>query len=127
MTKSGPQTKAGKEAVRWNAVRHGALSTTPVIPDLEREEEWEAHRGGVLISLRPEGNLEQELAERIALFLWRLRRVARYETESIRLSQEQVEEDLAEQREEALSRKLEFQPKSLEEANEYLRSARERG
>ena len=34
------------------------------------------------------------LAERIALLSWRLHRVTRYETESIALSQEKVEEDL---------------------------------
>ncbi len=98
MAKRGPKTKSGKETVRWNAVRHGVLSTSPVIPGLEREEDWEAHRAGLLASLAPEGHLEIALAERVALQLWRLQRVARYETESIALAQERVEDDLARQR-----------------------------
>jgi hypothetical protein len=40
MTKRGPKTEAGKSIVRLNAVQHGVLSTTPVIPPLEREEDW---------------------------------------------------------------------------------------
>jgi len=98
MAKRGPKTEAGKSIVRLNAVHHGVLSTTPVIPGLEREEDWEAHRVGVLASLAPEGHLEVTLAERVALVLWRLRRVARYERELIVLAQERVEDDLADRR-----------------------------
>ena len=98
MAKPGPKTKSGKEIVRWNAVRHGVLSTSPVIPGLEREEDWEAHRAGLLASLAPDASLEAILAERVALLLWRLQRVARYERESIALAQERVEEDLRQRR-----------------------------
>jgi hypothetical protein len=38
------------------------------------------------------------LAERVALLSWRLNRVTRYETETITLSQERVEDDLADKR-----------------------------
>ena len=92
MGKRGPKTKAGKNIVRLNAVKHGVLSTTPVIPGIEREEDWEAHGAGILGSCAPEGYLEEALTERITQLLWRLRRVARYETESIALEQEQIEE-----------------------------------
>ena len=95
MAKRGPKTKAGKEIVRLNAVRHGVLSTTPVIPDLEKKEDWEAHRAGIIESLDPRGHLEAILAERIAQVTWRLSRLTRYETDSIALAQERVEEDLA--------------------------------
>lgn len=98
MAKPGPKTEAGKAVVRLNAVQHGVLSITPVIPGLERQEDWEAHRAGLLASLAPEGHLEIALAERVALQLWRLHRVARYETESIALAQERVEDDVARQR-----------------------------
>src|SRR5207249_4531989 len=43
-------------------------------------EDWEAHRAGIAQSLAPAGALESELAGRVALCLWRLRRVAAYET-----------------------------------------------
>ena len=94
MAKQGPKTEEGKAIVRLNAVQHGVLSTTPVIPDLEREEDWDAHRAGMVASLAPQGYLEATLAERIALLLWRLQRVARYESDAIASSQERVLEDL---------------------------------
>ncbi len=99
MAKPGPKTQAGKKIVSLNAVKHGVLSTTPVIPGIEREEDWEAHRAGVLESLHPEGHLETILTERIATLLWRLQRVVLFETESISLAQERAEEDLTKERE----------------------------
>src|ERR671916_2599632 len=92
----GPKTQGGKEVARWNAPRHGIRSPAPVIPGLEKAEDWEEHRDGVLESLSPEGHLELVLAERVALLSWRLHRVTRYEQETIALSQEKVEEDLME-------------------------------
>ena len=83
MARRGPKTQEGKAVVRLNAVRHGVLSTTPVIPHLENDEDWERHRSGVVYSLDPQGYVEEELAERIASLLWRLRRVVRFEQESI--------------------------------------------
>ena len=94
----GPATEEGKEVARWNAARHGIRSPAPVVPGIEKAEDWEAHGAGVLESLKPEGHLETVLAERVALLSWRLHRVTRYETESIALYQEQAEEDLASRR-----------------------------
>lgn len=75
----GPKTPEGKSRVRLNPLRHGLCATTPVIPGVERVEDWEAHRAGVLENLAPVGHLETVLAERVALLLWRLNRVAAYE------------------------------------------------
>jgi hypothetical protein len=94
----GPSTREGKEIARWNATRHGIRSPAPVVPGVEKKEEWEEHRDGVLESLHPEGHLELVLAERVALLSWRLRRVIRFETESIALAQEKAEDDLARER-----------------------------
>lgn len=94
----GPATQNGKAAVRWNATRHGISSPAPVVPDLERREDWESHLEGILQNLAPVGHLEVTLAERIALLSWRLHRVTRYETETIALSQEQIEEDIHDKR-----------------------------
>jgi hypothetical protein len=94
----GPKTEEGKEVARWNATRHGIRSPAPVVPGVEKEEDWEEHRDGVLESLSPEGHLELVLAERVALLSWRLHRVTRYETESIALLQERAEDDLADRR-----------------------------
>jgi hypothetical protein len=98
LAKGGPATQEGKEVVKWNATRHGIRSPAPVIPSIEKKEDWEDHRDGILESLQPQGHLELVLAERAALLLWRLRRVIRFETESIALYQEKVEDDLARQR-----------------------------
>jgi hypothetical protein len=94
----GPKTEEGKEVVRWNATRHGIRSPAPVVPGVEKKADWEEHRDGVLESLQPEGHLEFVLAGRVALLSWRLNRVTRYETESIALFQEKIEEDLARER-----------------------------
>jgi hypothetical protein len=96
--KGGPATQEGKEVVRWNATRHGIRSPAPVVPGVEKVEDWEEHRAGVLESLSPKGHLEEVLAERVALLSWRLNRVTRYETEAIALSQEKAEGDLADRR-----------------------------
>src|SRR5215213_8433989 len=98
LAKGGPATQEGKEVVRWNAVQHGIRSPAPVVPGVEKKEDWEEHRHGILESLSPEGHLEFVLAERVALLSWRLRRVIRYETESIALIQEKAEDDLADRR-----------------------------
>ncbi len=95
MPKRGPKTDRGKAVVRLNAVRHGVLSVSPVIPVLESEEDWQAHRAALLASLAPEGHLEQTLAERAALVLWRLQRLARYEREAIVNAQDLIGDDLA--------------------------------
>jgi hypothetical protein len=98
MPKGGPATQEGKEVVKWNATQHGIRSPPPVVPGVEKAEDWEDNRDGVLESLQPEGHLELVLAERAALLSWRLNRVIRYETETIALYQERVEDDLARQR-----------------------------
>ena len=98
LAKGGPVTQEGKEVVRWNATRHGIRSPAPVVPGIERAEDWQEHRDGILESLQPEGHFELVLAERVALLSWRLNRVIRFETESIALYQERVEDDLADRR-----------------------------
>jgi hypothetical protein len=67
ITKGGPLTQEGKEVVKWNATQHGIRSPAPVVPGVEKKEDWEEHRDGVLESLQPEGHLELLLAERVAL------------------------------------------------------------
>jgi hypothetical protein len=45
----------GKEVVRWNATRHGISSPAPVVPGLEKKEDWQEHREGILESLSRSG------------------------------------------------------------------------
>lgn len=79
---SGPKTAAGKAVVARNAVKHGIFAAVPVVSG-ECAQTWEAHRVGVLDSLQPSGALEVNLAERVALTLWRLQRLSRYEAAAI--------------------------------------------
>ena len=90
MAKRGPKSDAGRAAVRLNALRHGIFADSPVVAGLEDEGDWQEHLQGTLDSLVPQGHLEQELAQRIALLLWRLRRVARYERQAIEIAQERI-------------------------------------
>lgn len=94
----GPATQNGKAVSKHNAIRHGIRSPEPVIPGMESAEDWEEHRSGILEGISPVGHLEGTLAERLALLSWRLHRVARYETETLAVGMERVEEDLRDKR-----------------------------
>jgi hypothetical protein len=81
--KRGPSTETGKAVISLNAVRHGMLATSPVVPAFERQEDWRDHLEGIETSLAPADHFESCLVERIALLLWRLRRVTAFETETM--------------------------------------------
>ncbi len=95
---AGRGRKKARKIARWNSTRHGIRSPAPVVPGLELPEDWLEHREGMLESLSPEGRLELVLAERVALLSWRLHRVTRYETETISIAQEAIENDVHERR-----------------------------
>src|SRR3712207_2018132 len=122
MNKGGPASEEGKEVARWNATRHGIRSPAPVVPGIEKVEDWEAHGAGILESLQPQGHLETVLAERVALLSWRLHRVTRYETEAIALSQEGLEEELAQKRRYSASIAEGIHPERSEEHTSELQS-----
>lgn len=75
---TGPRTAAGKERSSRNATRHGLLSQRMLLSD-ESEEELRALRHGMRQSLRPVGELEEELVERMVAATWRKRRGDRVE------------------------------------------------
>lgn len=79
LVSTGPTSAEGKARSAGNALRHGVRSSQPVIPG-ESPDAWERHRAGVVTALGPDGALEHELATRVALCLWRLRRLTGYET-----------------------------------------------
>ena len=82
--KLGPRTKAGKRAVRLNPVKHGVLSQTPVLPLVERAEDWVRLRDGTFEHFQVEGMVEEGLADQIAMLMWRRYRLVRFETEEDR-------------------------------------------
>ena len=79
---TGPNTIDGVEAVKLNALRHGLRSVQTVVPG-EDPDAWEAHRAAVIEDVKPVGALELALVEQVAIKLWRLRRVVRFEADMI--------------------------------------------
>jgi hypothetical protein len=75
---TGPRTTGGIAVARMNALSHGLRTAAPVVPG-EVTEAWEQFRDAVVDDLTPVGALEEELAERVAVLSWRLRRVTSYE------------------------------------------------
>ncbi len=79
---TGPNTAGGVEAIKLNALRHGLRSVQTVVPG-EDPDAWEAHRAAVVDDVKPVGALELALAEQVAIKLWRLGRVVRFEADMI--------------------------------------------
>src|SRR5437870_8153927 len=98
MSNGGPTTEAGKAISSRNATRHGILALVPVVPGMEQEADWEALHAGIFHSLAPEGQLEEELADRVALQFWGLRRVARHEVVTIADAQARAEDEVVRRR-----------------------------
>jgi hypothetical protein len=71
---TGPRTAEGKAQVASNALKHGLTGKQITLPN-ENPEDFDAFRVGLLDELRPDGELEGALAQKIVTDLWRLRRV----------------------------------------------------
>ena len=76
---TGPKTREGKAAVRFNALRHGLLTQNVVLPG-EDVDAFEDLRNQVWADRSPVGPIEEALVDRIVNILWKLRRLARAET-----------------------------------------------
>jgi len=82
---TGPKTAAGKQKIKMNALKHGLRAEAHVLPDESAEDFDEFVRGVVdYLTKIEEKHWEMapwpvEAAKRIALNLWRLRRVGRAE------------------------------------------------
>ena len=92
MAKRGPRTEAGKRKAALNALTHGVLARTPVIPGIEAEAEWTEQLAGFQQSLAPATPFEAFLVDRIAQTAWRLKRLELYENEMLNLAQSSAEE-----------------------------------
>jgi hypothetical protein len=97
-------------ALRRHVVAHGLAGDVPVIEGVESPAEWQAHRAAVIADWQPSGAMETEYADRIARLTWRLRRVDRFEVDSITVARERVEFDFAR------ARRWDGRPSSVEEA-----------
>jgi hypothetical protein len=79
---TGPVTVQGKQTVANNALKHGVFSKSLILSD-EDPTEYKSLLDQLLQELHPSGLLEQTLVERIALTLWRQRRLVRAEAANI--------------------------------------------
>ena len=78
LTSTGPRSLAGKTRSRLNAVRHGLTATQAMLPG-EDPSEFAGLRSAMFASIKPEGALENQLVERAASLVWRMRRVPAFE------------------------------------------------
>lgn len=81
---TGPTTPEGKQASRFNALRHGLRAKEIIIPGQEDPAEFEAILRELYEDWEPEGHTELHMVEQIGLAEWRLRRVHRAELGEIR-------------------------------------------
>ena len=100
---TGPRTVAGKRRASMNALKHGILATSPVLPG-EDLAAWTRHVDAVFKDLAPVGAVEEALAHRVALLLWRSTRQVRHETSILGAAVDKAPCDVARQPEHLLGR-----------------------
>ena len=84
---TGAVTIEGKLIVAKNAVKHGVFTKDLIISNgdgKENAEEYNELLNGLIESLVPDGQMEYLLVEKLAVDFWRLKRVLRFETGSLR-------------------------------------------
>ena len=92
-TKStGPKSTNGKKTASQNARRHGILSTHLVLED-ESRDEFDLLLTTLQEEMEPVGLVEQTLVERVAVTIWRQRRLVRAETADVELKQRLISVD----------------------------------
>ena len=86
---TGPRTSAGKASSSANAIQHGILSRHLILPGEDRED-YDALLNQLLMEQKPVGTLEMSLVERMAIALWRQRRLIAAEAAQLQLQQADV-------------------------------------
>jgi hypothetical protein len=79
---TGPRTLAGKTKSKFNALKHGVLSSAAVL-ETESQDEYSQFVSELAEVLQPVGRLEETLVEKIASTMWRHRRLLRAEAAGI--------------------------------------------
>lgn len=89
---TGPRTEWGKKRSKQNALRHGIFAQVLLL-DHEPRADFTCLLKGLREYLKPEGTLEAILVEKIAMLLWRQRRVIIAEVAEIRVASDFLEWD----------------------------------
>jgi len=78
-----PRKKLSQEqrasAARFNAMKHGFAARSPVIPEVESEQDWKRHHREMRKSFNLEGYFEDLLVRRLATTLWDVDRLTAYQ------------------------------------------------
>lgn len=82
---TGPVTEIGKSRVATNAIKHGLFSKNLILAN-ECSIEYQNLLDQLQAELAPSGIFEQTIVERIAINLWRQKRLIRAESAHIELS-----------------------------------------
>jgi hypothetical protein len=83
---TGPQTAAGKNNVRFNALVHGLRAESALIPG-EDQFKFDDHLELLSAAWHPQDEMEKSLVEQIAVIQWKLARLDRAE---VRLYEENL-------------------------------------
>src|SRR5262245_63433282 len=78
---TGPRTVEGKNAVRWNALKHGLLTKAAVLPQEDRAD-YERLLAALMEEYQPVGMLEELHVEEFGCTYWHRRRAVRAEARS---------------------------------------------
>jgi len=84
---TGPVTDEGKSIVSKNRVSHGVLSRDVVLPGMEQfenVEDFKQLKESLEEYWQPEGVMEESLCEDLAIQWWRMRRLYRHESGSLK-------------------------------------------
>ena len=81
---TGPTTEYGKQAAKFNALKHGMTAKTSVLP-YEDKLAFEELREAFMSEYDPANSIEASLVETIVNSYWRLLRARRVETASYHL------------------------------------------
>ena len=76
---TGPRTAEGKAIASRNALKHGLLATSALLPG-ENADVFNAFKEGMVEDFQPVGVVETVLVDRIVSLAWRLQRLASVET-----------------------------------------------
>ena len=82
---TGPVSAEGKQVVSNNRLSHGILSNKLLLEN-ESPQEYQVLLGDLLSQLKPVGTLEQALVEKIAIILWRQKRLISAEAATIAMA-----------------------------------------
>jgi hypothetical protein len=75
---TGPRSDSGRAVSSCNALKHGLTAERIILFD-EQREAFERFYAELIAALKPDGPRETQLAQRIAINAWRLRRAYRVE------------------------------------------------